>query len=245
MSNDGAQPLALVAQNQTGEGKEYPPTPATLPTATPPDTDHVFGFVLTITDKHHISHWVMDSGATSSATFDEADCVDVKDCDVQITAAGSSFSVKRIGTAVVHALDVKGRPQKMTLSNCLISPLFPYKLLSLQCFTKKGHTVTMAENVVHISNKVNDIVLVGARDPTSQLFLLQETPTVLPDPQPALLAKSYGWGRFALEAAFASRSQELRGSRSSVQAAYAESDALVYLLCHGEVARTSSDLKWI
>src|SRR6185437_1714296 len=180
---------ALVAQEQQSEGKEQPAVPASQSPAEPPS---VFGLVLTITDKHNISNWVMDSGATSSATFDEADCVDVKDCDVQITAAGSSFSVKRIGTAIVHALDTTGKPQKITLSNCLISQLFPYKLLSLQAFTKKGHTVTMADDMVHISNKVNDVVLVGVRDPTSQLFMLRESPMPKADAQ--LLAKSYGGG---------------------------------------------------
>ena len=31
-------------------------------------------------------------------------------------------------------------------------------------------------DTVRIANKINDVVLVGVRDPTSQLFLLQEAP---------------------------------------------------------------------
>jgi hypothetical protein len=147
-----------------------------------------FAMVLTLSDGNNIANWVLDSGATSHATFDEADCVDVHDCDVKVTAAGSTFTVQRMGTAKVQALDEKGQPQLLSLSRCLISSQFPYKLLSLQRFTKKGHMVTMDNNQVRISNKVNDIVLLGVRDPTSHLFLLQEAARAGTQ---ALLAKSY------------------------------------------------------
>jgi hypothetical protein len=136
--------------------------------------------VLTISSAgHSITNWVLDSGATSCATFDESDCTDVRACQVQVTAAGSCFTVERMGTATVRALDEKGRTQIITLANCLISPQFPYKLLSVPRLTKKGHVVTMEDEKVRISNKLNDIVLVGVRDPTSQLFLLQEAPLPL------------------------------------------------------------------
>ena len=85
----------------------------------------------------------MDSGATSSATFDESDCDNVRDCDVRVTAAGSEFTVTKMGTARITALDERGKEQKILGSNCLISPLFPCKLLSLSALTKKGLTATM------------------------------------------------------------------------------------------------------
>ena len=80
--------------------------------------------------------------------------------------------------------------QKLTLANCLISSLFPYKLHSLPTLTKRGLTVLMEQDEIRISNKVNDVVLVGRRDPTSHLFVLQEAPTN----DATLLAKSYGGG---------------------------------------------------
>src|SRR6185437_3372703 len=54
----GPQPTALVVQEQQAEGKEQPAAaPASqTPPAEPPS---VFGFVMTITEKHNISNWVM------------------------------------------------------------------------------------------------------------------------------------------------------------------------------------------
>ena len=87
-------------------------------------------------------------------------------------------------------------------AGCLISPLFPFKLLSLQAFTKRGHVVTLEQEHARISNTVNDVVLLGVRDPISKLFLLQEVPSTatlkevpenqLQQPENQLLAKSYG-----------------------------------------------------
>jgi hypothetical protein len=102
------------------------------------EPERPFTLVLTISAGESIANWVMDSGATSNATFCESDCVDVRDCKVEVTAAGSTFTVTRIGTAKIQALDAQGRVQQLSLSNCLISPQFPYKLLSLQTFTKKA-----------------------------------------------------------------------------------------------------------
>jgi len=47
----------------------------------------------------------MDSGATSSATYDEQDCVNVRACDVKVTAAGSEFAVTKMGTALIETRD--------------------------------------------------------------------------------------------------------------------------------------------
>jgi hypothetical protein len=128
----------------------------------PSEEESPFGLMmLTQCSPHQIANWVLDSGATSNATFEESDCINVEDCDIKITAAGSTFTVKRKGTAFINALDEKGNVQPVTLSNCLISPLFPFRLLSLNCFTKRGHTVTFDKDGVRISNKINDVVLVG------------------------------------------------------------------------------------
>lgn len=133
--------------------------------------------------------WVLDSGATCCATSDETECIDIRDCRVHVTSAGSSFEVKRIGTALVNTLDDLGRPVQLKMRNTLISPIFPYKLLALQLLTSKGYEVVMGQDRMRISNPFNDSVFVGTKDPKTQLFFLQQCAT-----SHALLARSYGEG---------------------------------------------------
>ena len=164
-----------------------------------------FSYVfLTSVDKH-MDAWVLDSGATSSATFDEKDCVDIRSCEVHVTAAGSQFTVTKIGTAVVTALDEQGRQVKLSFCNCLISPLFPCKLVSMSSLTKKGVTVHMTQDKMRLTNPVNDVVLLGLRDSASQLFVLQEAkkaraadaavPSTTSTTSASMLAKSYQVGK--------------------------------------------------
>lgn len=132
-----------------------------------------FTFVFAKTPAKRKNDWVLDSGATQSITFDEKDCKDIRDCHIEFTAAGGVLSVRKIGTAVISAVDDKGRERQITVSNCLIQPDFPCKLLSLPMFTKKGHTVIMEKDACRISNSVNDAVLLGFKEPSSQLYFLQ------------------------------------------------------------------------
>ena len=44
--------------------------------------------------------FILDSGATSSATFNPADCVDIVPCSISVNAAGGTFIVKQKGTAM-------------------------------------------------------------------------------------------------------------------------------------------------
>src|SRR6185312_10686534 len=69
--------------------------------------------------------------------------------------------------------------------SCLISPQFPFKLLSLHTFTAKGHLVTTDDKMMRITNNQNDVVLLAPRDPATKLYLLQEAAEV------SLLAKTY------------------------------------------------------
>ena len=149
-----------------------------------------FAFMLKATDQS-VANWVMDSGATCNATFDETDCSDVRNCQVKVNAAGCSFTVQRMGTAKIDALDEKGRLQKLSLSNCLISPQFPFKLLSLNTLTRNGHLITTDEQKMRITNKVNDIVLLAPRDPVTKLYVLQEAVRPKAVSPQVLLAKSY------------------------------------------------------
>jgi hypothetical protein len=103
-----------------------------------------------------------------------------------------------MGTAVINTLDEKGRPLQLRMTNTLISVKFPYKLLALQQFTRKGgHVITMDQDRIRITNSSNDVVLVGMRDSQTQLFFLQQ-PGVVCDSAPAeqssMLARSYGGG---------------------------------------------------
>jgi len=137
-------------------------------------------------------NWVLDSGATVSATFDEADCVDIEACDTPVTAAGSTFRVSKRGKAIIHVVDSRGEIQRVTIRECLISSRFPYKLLAVQAFTNKKHIVLMKENEMVISNSLNDVVLVAQRDAESKLFFLR---TAASKPREcrsiALVAQSY------------------------------------------------------
>ena len=55
-----------------------------------------------------LTSWIVDSGATSSATYDERDCVNIQNCNIQVIAAGRRFTVKKKGTALVNTIDEKG-----------------------------------------------------------------------------------------------------------------------------------------
>src|SRR5262249_47025060 len=104
------------------------------------------------------SRWVLDSGATRCATFEESDCVDVRDCDVTVTAAGCTFTVQKIGTAIVPALDESGRIITLRMTDTLISPQFAHKLIALQAFTRKGHSVSMTHDCIRVTNSLNPVV---------------------------------------------------------------------------------------
>jgi hypothetical protein len=150
--------------------------------------DRPFTFVFAKTPAKRSAEWVLDSGATQSITFDEKDCIDVRPCHIEFTAAGGVLTVQKIGTAIIRALDDKGRERQISVSNCLIQPDFPCKLLSLPMFTKKGHTVLMEKDVCRISNSVNDAVLLGFKEPVSQLYFLQ-SPQFTPSNNSEALSK--------------------------------------------------------
>jgi hypothetical protein len=67
-----------------------------------------------------------------------------------------------MGTALVNTQDEKGRPVQLHMSNTLISAKFPYKLLALQQFTRKGDAeITITKDRIRITSTANDTVLVG------------------------------------------------------------------------------------
>jgi hypothetical protein len=164
-------------------------------------TDESFVFVFTVGSLNSKPKgWIFDSGATRSATFDASDCIGIKDCDIMVTAAGCSFKVKQIGTAIIPVADDSGVTQTIQVRNCLISEKFPVKLLALQSFAKRGNSVVMKDKTIHISNPSKNFVIVAHKDPGSKLFFLQEKTgdsllrmgqNVVSKPERSLLAKSY------------------------------------------------------
>src|SRR6185437_14339392 len=95
-------------------------------TTTAPEIKHN-AHVFALSDSApNLSKWVLDSGATCCATYAEADCVDVRECQAHVTAAGSTFSVNKMGTAVIETQDEKGRPVQLRMTDTLISAKFPY-----------------------------------------------------------------------------------------------------------------------
>ena len=170
------------------------PNPAISATTAPEIKHNVHVFALS-DSAPNLSKWVLDSGATCCATYAEADCVDVRECQAHVTAAGSTFSVNKMGTAVIETQDEKGRPVQLRMTDTLISSKFPYKLLALQQFTRKGgHEISMTQDSIRIRNNSNDTVFVGLRDSQTQLFFLQQPAAVSASEQSSLLARSYGSG---------------------------------------------------
>ena len=159
-----------------------------------------FVFVFSVdTGENKHSGWVLDSGATSSATYDATDCTEVEDCSITITAAGCSFVVYKKGTARIPVMDKNGNSQTISVKNCLISEKFPFKLLAIQALAKKGHSVLMEGDEIFISNKANNFVIYAAKEKFSKLYFLSQKIVLLTPhsahsaqrPGKVLLAKSY------------------------------------------------------
>lgn len=115
--------------------------------------------------------WVCDSGATSSATYDPNDCIDIVECKTQVTAAGCTFDVEHKGTAILKVVDIDGLERELRITNCLISSKFPYKLLALQQFTNKGFSVLIQKQSLFFSN--DDLKLRAQLEKRSRLFMLK------------------------------------------------------------------------
>ena len=142
--------------------------------------------------------WVLDSGASMSATHCERDCVDIRPCNVEVTAAGATFVVLRRGTAIIKTINSLGIEQAISVADCLISPLFPCKLLALQAFTRKGFTVMINNDTLEIGKAQLKEKLLGNLDKASGLYILncvsKGRSPVEQDfiTQISLLAKTYG-----------------------------------------------------
>jgi len=115
--------------------------------------------------------WIVDSGATTCATSDEQDCIDVRGCNINVTTAGCKFQVQRIGTAVINTVDTSGVQRTITIKECLISDKFPYKILSMHRFAKNGHTITMKGDAISIKAPDNKFELTARRDSSGLFFL--------------------------------------------------------------------------
>ena len=124
---------ALMATTQEAPGPKEEEKTALLP------QELEYSFVLSEQKTQDVlaSVWILDSGATSSATFSSEDCVDIVDCNVVVSAAGGSFNVTRKGTAKFTILNQDGEPCHITIANTLISEKFPYRLWALQAVTNK------------------------------------------------------------------------------------------------------------
>ena len=116
--------------------------------------------------------WIMDSGATACATFTAEDCVDVRPCNIRVTAAGCSFLVTQTGTAVVRTTAPDGSMRVLTIKGCLISTKFPYRLLAVQAFTNKNHSITMVGSTMSIRNPKGELVCTALKRPETNLYTL-------------------------------------------------------------------------
>jgi len=94
-----------------------------------------------------------------ACTFLEEDCEDVVECNARVTIDGTSFVVTKRGTAIFHARNSLGYLQILKVQNCLISPKFPHRFLSLQAFTKKGHTVKASGDLLKFRTRERDFCI--------------------------------------------------------------------------------------
>ena len=100
-----------------------------------------------------------------------------------------------MGSVAINAMDEAGVARKITIKDCLISPTFPYKLFVAAVDKQRlSDQITMNKEKMRITSKDSPTVLVGLRDPTTQLFFLQEYPEQATQSQDetSLLARSYG-----------------------------------------------------
>ena len=127
--------------------------------------------VLTSVAQKRKTEWLLDSGATVSATYNEKDCFEVQNCNIQVKAAGVSFEVYKKGKARITTLDEQGNLCTLLLRECLISDKFPYKLLSLQTFTKQGFTIIMQGTEMLIKTP-DQYTIKTTKDIDSNLYFL-------------------------------------------------------------------------
>jgi hypothetical protein len=69
------------------------------PKLLPEDWCHPFALASPVPsgDQNAANAWILDSGASVSATNDASDCFDITNCNVSVTAAGSTFNVYQKG----------------------------------------------------------------------------------------------------------------------------------------------------
>ena len=85
-----------------------------------------------------INKVVVDGASTTSATFDESRCFNIRECAVTVRGPNSkdSFLVTKIGSTVFNIMTA-GRKTRMSVDNVLISERFPFHILSeIVCFEK-------------------------------------------------------------------------------------------------------------
>jgi hypothetical protein len=97
------------------------------------DRNMEFAFVFMVShfSSEKETAWIMDSGATSSATFLREKCFNISPCAISVCAAGGSFIVKEKGSVSFTMIDKKGRFCNIRLDNVLISSNFSYQLWAL------------------------------------------------------------------------------------------------------------------
>jgi hypothetical protein len=135
-----------------------------------------FSFVLSEDKKRSFRdlHWVIDSGATCSATFSMEDCVDVQPCSILINGAGGSFTVHRKGTAKFSIVNQKGEPCSVSIENTLISDKFPYRLWALQSITNKGGSASISGDTMLLYLPGMETPFVAEKNCEVKLFFIKK-----------------------------------------------------------------------
>ena len=95
-------------------------------------------YVFTMNGATKINKVVVDGASTTSATFDESRCFNIRECAVTVRGPNSkdSFLVTKIGSTAFNIMTA-GRKTRLSVDNVLISERFPFHILSeIVCFEK-------------------------------------------------------------------------------------------------------------
>ena len=159
-SNDGAMPLSELQPSGSNLEAEY-------------------SFMFTqkqskVRNDREMDFFILDSGATSSATFNPADCVDIVPCSISVNAAGGAFIVKQKGTAKFIITAKSGSNVEVSVKDTLISEKFPFRLWALQSITNKGGSITIKGEHMSFFLSGVDEEFIAAKDPETRLFSIEK-----------------------------------------------------------------------
>ena len=101
---------------------------------------------------------MLDGGSTRHVTFDPADCIDIRACDITVKVGGGTLTCCQQGTRVFRYLKF-GKPATCHLLDTLIIPGFGLKIAAEAPFLLKGCSVSKCHGLATISSSTGHKVI--------------------------------------------------------------------------------------